>query len=75
MILNFERLKIKSKLCGLYLNRKYELVPQAQFFLPLVNEWQTEAIREGIRQADAGELIDHKDIREKWETKLAYTMD
>lgn len=41
----------------------------------LVNEWQIEAIREGIRQADAGELIAHEDIREKWETKLAHTMD
>ncbi len=40
-----------------------------------VKEWQIEAIREGIRQADDGQLIPHEDIRNKWETKLARTMD
>ncbi|MCP4150868.1 MAG: ribbon-helix-helix protein, CopG family [bacterium] len=40
-----------------------------------VREWQIEAIREGIRQADDGQLIPHEDIRKKWETKLACTMD
>ncbi len=40
-----------------------------------VNQWQIHAIEEGIKQADAGQLIPHEDIRKKWETKLANTMD
>ncbi len=40
-----------------------------------VNEWQTQAIEEGIKQADSGQLISHEDIREKWEKKLAHTLD
>jgi predicted transcriptional regulator len=36
-----------------------------------VNEWQIQAIREGLRQADEGELIPHADIRTKWEKKVA----
>ena len=32
-----------------------------------INEWQIRAIREGIRQADAGELIPHEEIVEKWD--------
>ena len=34
-----------------------------------VNQWHVEAIREGIRQADGGQLIPHEEIREKWERK------
>ena len=40
-----------------------------------INDWQAEAIKEGIRQASAGELAPHEDIREKWEAKLAHTYD
>ncbi len=40
-----------------------------------VNEWHIEAIREGIKQADAGELIPHEEIRRKWETKHTNTPD
>jgi RHH-type rel operon transcriptional repressor/antitoxin RelB len=54
---------------------KSNLIIEALKQYLLVNVWQTEAIREGIRQADAGELIAHEDIREKWVTKLAHTMD
>lgn len=35
-----------------------------------LNEWQIEAIQEGIRQADAGELIAHDKLKKKWERKL-----
>lgn len=35
-----------------------------------VNEWQVEAIQEGIRQADAGHLMSHEAIREKWRARL-----
>ena len=36
-----------------------------------LNEWQVKAIQEGIRQADAGKLIAHAKIKNKWERKLA----
>jgi RHH-type rel operon transcriptional repressor/antitoxin RelB len=36
-----------------------------------LNEWQVEAIQEGIRQADAGKLITHDKLKKKWERKLA----
>jgi RHH-type rel operon transcriptional repressor/antitoxin RelB len=36
-----------------------------------LNEWQIEAIQEGIRQADAGKLIVHDKLKKKWERKLA----
>jgi predicted transcriptional regulator len=36
-----------------------------------INEWQIEAIQEGIRQADAGKLIAHDKLKKKWERKLA----
>jgi predicted transcriptional regulator len=40
-----------------------------------VNEWQVNAIEEGIKQADAGKLVPHDVIRKKWEAKLADSMD
>lgn len=36
-----------------------------------LNEWQIEAIQEGIRQADAGKLITHDKLKKKWARKLA----
>ena len=32
-----------------------------------VNQWQIHAIEEGIRQADAGHLIPHEELRKKWD--------
>ena len=40
-----------------------------------VNEWQIQAIEEGITQADNGQLITHEEIRRKWEKKLAHSLD
>lgn len=40
-----------------------------------VNEWQVEAIEEGVRQADEGRLITHDEVRKKWEDKLARPLD
>jgi predicted transcriptional regulator len=37
--------------------------------------WQIEAIHEGLRQADAGELVEHTAVKRKWEKKLARAMD
>jgi RHH-type transcriptional regulator, rel operon repressor / antitoxin RelB len=36
-----------------------------------LNEWQVEAIQEGIREADAGRLLPHATVRAKWERKRA----
>jgi predicted transcriptional regulator len=40
-----------------------------------VNEWQVEAIEEGVRQADEGRLITNDEVRKKWEDKLARPLD
>lgn len=40
-----------------------------------LNDWHAGAIREGVRQADSGQLIPHEEVREKWETKLANSLD
>jgi RHH-type rel operon transcriptional repressor/antitoxin RelB len=34
-----------------------------------LNEWQINAIQEGIRQADSGQLIPHEEIKAKWDIK------
>jgi RHH-type rel operon transcriptional repressor/antitoxin RelB len=39
------------------------------------NDWQIEAVQEGVRQADEGRLIPHEKIRKKWEKKLAHSVD
>jgi len=39
------------------------------------NEWQVAEIRRGVAEADAGELIDHEDVRRTWETTLANPVD
>ena len=36
-----------------------------------VNAWHVEAIGEGVRQADAGEVIPHETLRRKWGQKRA----
>jgi RHH-type rel operon transcriptional repressor/antitoxin RelB len=35
-----------------------------------VQQWQTEHIREGLRQADAGMGADHDKVRAKWQRRL-----
>ena len=39
------------------------------------NEWQIQAIQEGIQQADEGQLIPHEAVRAMWEAKLADPVD
>lgn len=36
--------------------------------------WFEEAVREGIRDADAGHLIDHAEVKAKWQAKRAAQM-
>lgn len=40
-----------------------------------INEWQITAIQKGVRQADAGQFIDHAKLKKKWEKKLAAAVD
>ncbi|MCK4944357.1 MAG: CopG family ribbon-helix-helix protein [Candidatus Aminicenantes bacterium] len=40
-----------------------------------LNEWQIQAIQEGINQADKGEMIYHDKIRKKWEKKGENSVD
>lgn len=38
-------------------------------------EWQVSEIKQGIKEADTGDLIAHDEITKKWETKLANSLD
>ena len=38
-------------------------------------EWFIKQVKEGVAAADAGDLIDHTDVRSKWEAKRASKMD
>jgi predicted transcriptional regulator len=40
-----------------------------------LNAWHGEAIREGIAEADAGELVEHHTLKQRWEGKLADSLD
>ncbi len=40
-----------------------------------LQSWQIAAIKEGIRAADAGELISHEDLKRKWKQKRADIVD
>ena len=37
--------------------------------------WFDEAVRAGIRGADAGYLVDHAEVKAKWQAKRAAQMD
>ncbi|MFH0802208.1 MAG: ribbon-helix-helix protein, CopG family [bacterium] len=54
--------------------RSYLVADAIQEYLR-VNEWQVEAVQEGIRQAESGHLISHEEIRKKWEAQLEDSMD
>lgn len=38
-------------------------------------EWFTLEVEKGIAAADEGKLVDHKDLKAKWEAKRAAQMD
>jgi len=40
-----------------------------------LNEWQIAAIQEGADDANRGRLIDHAELKAKWEKKLATAVD
>ena len=39
------------------------------------HEWQLSEIKKGIAEADAEQLIDHKEIVKMWEKKYARSLD
>lgn len=40
-----------------------------------LNEWQITAIQKGVEDANRGRLIDHAELKAKWEKKLAAAVD
>ena len=38
-------------------------------------EWFVHTIEEGIAQADAGQLVSHETVKQKWKEKIANQMD
>jgi len=40
-----------------------------------LNEWQIAAIQAGVAEANRGRLIDHAELKAKWEKKLAAAVD
>jgi predicted transcriptional regulator len=40
-----------------------------------LNAWQVQAIGEGIEAAEAGRLVDHAQVRQRWEQRLADSLD
>ncbi|MFZ5593744.1 MAG: CopG family ribbon-helix-helix protein [Pseudomonadota bacterium] len=38
-------------------------------------EWFVQAVEEGIRAADAGGLMDHEEVKARWEAKRAHLLD
>ena len=39
------------------------------------NEWQIQAIQQGVADTDAGRVIDHDALTNKWEQRRATAMD
>ncbi|MGB1091454.1 MAG: CopG family ribbon-helix-helix protein, partial [Oceanobacter sp.] len=38
-------------------------------------DWLVQEVEKGLKAADEGRLIDHSDIRERWEAKRGNRMD
>ena len=55
-------------------NKSYLVTHAIKDYLE-VNEWQIKEIKAGIKEADAGHLIDHDTVLKKWESRLENTMD
>ena len=44
-------------------------------YLSDLQDWKAEAIRLGLMEADAGELVDMDQVRQRWEDKRARQAD
>lgn len=40
-----------------------------------IQEWQVQAIHDGIKAADSGETVDFESVKRSWEKKLADSSD
>jgi predicted transcriptional regulator len=40
-----------------------------------IQEWQISEIKKGVAEADAGYLIDHAKVAQRWKKKRAHSMD
>lgn len=67
-----EKLDILAKITS---RSKSSLVVEAMKQYLVTNEWKIYAVREGLKQADRGQLIPHETIRQKWEKKHAHSLD
>jgi predicted transcriptional regulator len=73
--LDFEMKQKLDRLARMTSKAQTALVLDALREYLAVNEWQIQAIEDGIDQADNGQLIPHEEIRQKWEKKLAHSLD
>ena len=64
-----------EKLAGATSRTKSYLINHAIADYLEVNEWQVREIKKGIREADAGHLMDHKTVLKKWESRRANKVD
>ena len=55
-------------------SQSYVVEDALKFYID-INEWQLQAIEEGIREADEGKLTSHEEVKSNWEEKLADTVD
>lgn len=44
-------------------------------YLSDLQDWQAEAIKQGLTEADAGQLVDVKEVRQRWEDRRARHAD
>lgn len=51
-------------------SKSYLAAQAIEEFLAL-QEWQVEAILEGVAEADAGVGVDYREVRSRWEARVA----
>jgi predicted transcriptional regulator len=42
---------------------------KAELALVAINTWQMEAIRAGLADADAGRVVDHEQVKRRWQAE------
>ncbi len=64
-----------GKLSGITQRSKSFLAAEAINEYLKVQEWQINEIKNGIAEADAGQLVEHNEIVKFWENKRANSVD
>jgi RHH-type rel operon transcriptional repressor/antitoxin RelB len=70
-----ETKKRLEKLAASTSRTKSYLVTRALEDFIELNEWQVRGIKKAIRQADAGQLVNHEKVVKRLESRLANKMD